>query len=62
MISPKRLTKLTPEEDKVWTEFFSLYLKNGWVESEADQNAWTDLLQVFPRLQEFEGAEPQVNE
>jgi hypothetical protein len=60
--SPKRLAKLSIEEDKVWVEFFTWYLENGWVDEEADQLAWKDLQQAFPRLQAFEGAEAEVDE
>jgi hypothetical protein len=57
--SPKRLAKLTPEEDKVWTDFFSWYVDSGWTDNKAGRLAWIDLVQVFPRLKDYDGAEAE---
>lgn len=59
---PKRLAMLTPEEDKVWTDSKAYWEEEGFSPLKADKFAWRDLQQVFPRLQEFDGAEPGVAE
>jgi len=45
---------LTSEEQRDWEEFLSWYRSNGWVETEAAQNAWKDLLSKYPRLKKVE--------
>jgi len=55
MKNPGKLATLTADEDRAWEEYFSFHIDNGLSDDEADQMAWADLKQVFPRLIPFEG-------
>lgn len=58
----KRLAILTPEEDRVWTDSNAYWEEEGFSRAKADRFAWKELQDVFPRLKEFDGAEPGVAE
>ncbi|MEW6306468.1 MAG: hypothetical protein AB1705_23630 [Verrucomicrobiota bacterium] len=51
-------TKLTPEEEAVWTHAFCYHLGDSKSDEEADELAWRDTVAEFPRLKEFDGASP----
>jgi hypothetical protein len=57
--APKRLAVLTEDEDRYWEHVFSEYLNDGWDEDEADEQTWLDCQTMFPRLQDFDGCEPE---
>jgi len=49
----------TPEEDKVWVHAFNYFMdEEGKSEDEADELAWRDVQEQFPRLRKFKGAYP----
>lgn len=56
----KRLARLTPEEDRVWTVYFNWFTENRKDNrpSRADKYAWDMLLIEFPRLRKYDGALP----
>ncbi|MFA5217021.1 DUF2958 domain-containing protein [Sulfuricurvum sp.] len=51
----KKLAILTPEEDKDWENAYISNLEEGLDDDEADESAWTELKEMHPRLQEFDG-------
>ena len=57
--TPKRLAVLTEEEDRYWEHVFSEYLNDGRDEDDADEQAWLDCQEMFPRLKDFDGCEPE---
>ena len=51
-------TKLTPEEEKAWVNYFGLYVDSeGMTDEDADLAAWRDMQNEFPRLKQFDGCE-----
>lgn len=52
----KRIARLSPQEDKVWTFAFCYYM-DTWKKGTlvADRMAWRDLVLEFPRLKRFSG-------
>lgn len=54
----KKRAKLTPEEDKAWTQKFIFYIDEGKTELQADKQAWKEMVEEFPRLKNFDGAMP----
>jgi len=57
--TPKRLAVLTQEEDRYWEHAYSEYLNEGQDEGSADEQAWRDCQEMFPRLKEFDGCDPE---
>jgi len=57
--TPKRLAVLTEEEDQYWEHVFTEYMNDGRDEDEADEQAWLDCQEMFPRLKDFDGCEPE---
>lgn len=57
--TPKRLAVLTEEEDRYWEDVFSEYVNDGRGDDEADEQAWHDCQEMFPRLKDFDGCEPE---
>jgi hypothetical protein len=53
-----RLTKLTPEEEKAWEHAFCYWANEAATDEKADQEAWKEMQKQFPRLNDFDGAEP----
>ena len=54
----KNLAKLTPAEDKVWSDAFEFYVNAGKTDRMADKYAWRDVCEQFPRLKKFDGCKP----
>jgi hypothetical protein len=57
--TPKRLAVLMEDEDRYWEHVFSEYLNEGQEEADADEQAWRDCQEMFPRLKDFDGCEPE---
>lgn len=55
---PKRLTTLTPFEDKCWVFAFCSYVDEGRSDLQADHLAWRDMQLDFPRLRQYDGCRP----
>jgi len=53
--NPKRIAKLTPEENRSWEFAFAFYLDEGYSDSKADGLTWRDMVLEFPRLKNFAG-------
>ena len=49
------LAVLTPKEDASWEYFFNFYKDDGYSDSDADEAAWRDMKQEFPRLRKYKG-------
>lgn len=58
--NPEKLAHLTPEEDKTWDKTWEFYVNEGYDDNAAGKLTWQDLQIQFPRLQEYDGAHPDV--
>jgi hypothetical protein len=61
---PQRLierSKVTQTASRTLPEnsLFSEYLNDGRDEDDADEQAWLDCQEMFPRLKDFDGCEPE---
>ena len=54
----KKLARLRPQEDCSWVIAFCYYVDTGCSDLEADELAWRDVCDEFPRLREFRGCLP----
>ncbi len=56
----RKLTMLTPAEDKAWVFYFCYFLDEGKGDDEADKLAWREMHREFRRLRGFDGCLPEV--
>jgi|SRR5579859_1123985 len=54
----KRLARFTDEEERAWQHAFAFYLDHGMSDDQADAAAWKDVQEEFPRLKDYDGANP----
>jgi hypothetical protein len=50
-----RIATLNAQENHSWEFAFAYYLQSGLGEKQADELAWADLAEEFPRLKKFQG-------